>query len=229
MIFAHGCGDDDGGGTPDIDAATDSSVDIDSDTDMDAATDVDADTTADADTDVDGNVAQGQWIGSACSCTGQGCDQMGVPVPNGGTIEGCDDVPTDWTGGDKACMRSYGGDFANNTYFANGYCSLMATACEGDSLICDSAVMGDFAAMTECPAGTVMIQDTQEVTVMTATATLQNKNCAITCTGAGQCREDEVDPVFNDEPTQYECIDKNGVQFCFDPRNLSPDYTATEF
>jgi len=38
----------------------------------------------------------------------------------------------------------------------------------------------------------------------------------------------EPDPVV-DEVTQYACIDKDGVKFCYDPRNLPADYTATAF
>ena len=137
--------------------------------------------------------------------------------------------PTDWTGADLVCLRSYEGTFATNTYFANGYCGLMATSCTGSSFICGSAVFGDYDNLTACPAGTVMLQDSQDVTIGTATATIQNKVCVRACTGTGQCRESETDPALGGQPTQYQCINKSGVQFCYDPRNLSANYTATAY
>jgi len=177
----------------------------------------------------DAAVTQDLWIGASCTCTDAECEQLGVPKPNSGTIAGCDNVDQPWTGADLVCLRSYTGALATDTYFANGYCSLMATTCTGDSLICDSAVMGDYATMVACPAGSVMLQDTQDVTVMSFNATIESKNCAPSCTTTADCREGEIDPVFADEATQYQCNDKGGVKFCYDPRNLGATYTATAF
>jgi hypothetical protein len=105
----------------------------------------------------------------------------------------------------------------------------MATTCTGAQLICGSAVFGDYAAMTSCPAGSVMISDTQNVDVFGQQATIQNKVCVRTCAGNGDCRTGETDPVLNNEASQYQCVDKGGVKFCYDPRNLSATYTATSF
>jgi hypothetical protein len=105
----------------------------------------------------------------------------------------------------------------------------MATTCTGAALICDSAVFGDYATMTSCPAGSVMISDSQAVDVLGQQATIQNKLCVRACAGNGDCRTSETDPALNDEATQYQCIDKGGVKFCYDPRNLSASYTATAF
>lgn len=229
LFFSAACGDDDGNGTNNNNEM-DAAIEFDGNVDVDAAVDVDAGEESDGGEDIDaGEPDENQWVGSGCTCSGEGCEQMGVPVPNGGTISGCDDVPTDWTGAEKVCLRTYEGDVANNTYFANGYCSLMAVACEGTALICNNAVMGDYDNMLECPEGTIMVTDTVLVNVMGSEATIQNKNCVIPCEETGDCREDELDPVLDNAPTQYECMEKDSIKFCFDPRNLSEDYTATAF
>ncbi len=169
-----------------------------------------------------------QRLGSACTCDGTACASFGVPRPAGGTIHGCDEVPDDFPGGALACLRSYGGTLSTKTYFANGYCSVMATSCEGASLICDSAVFGSYATMVACPEGTVMIQDTQLVSALGQSATVRNKVCAAPCDTSADCREGEQDPEHQG-PAQYQCVDRAGVKFCYDPRNLGPDYTATSF
>jgi len=217
---------DDAGQDAGADEAQDAGADEGQDAGGDEAIDDGADQMADgaADEDQQGD----QDIGSSCSCEGDECVQMGVPKPAGGTIIGCDDVPDDWTGAQKACMQTYEGQLATNTYFANGYCSLMATKCEGAELICSSAVFGDYDAMTSCPGGTVMVVASQDVEVFSQQATIDNKNCVVACETNDDCRVGEHDPVV-DEVTQYQCIDKDGVKFCYDPRNLPAEYTATAF
>ena len=74
-----------------------------------------------------------------------------------------------------------------------------------------------------------MISDTQDVDVFGYQATIQNKECVRMCAGNGDCRTSETDPVLNNDPTQYQCLDQGGVKFCYDPRNLSASYTATAF
>jgi len=205
MLALPACGDDDDNTTQDA------GVQLDSDIQPDAAGPVE------------------NWLGAACTCTGEECDQMGVPKPNMGTIEGCDTVDASWTGADLVCLRSYTGALATDTYFANGYCALMATTCVGDDLICGSAVMGDFANLAACPGGSVMIEGTTEVDVFGMTATIENKTCAPACASNDDCRVGELDPVFADEATEYQCVDKDGVKFCYDPRNLGATYTATAY
>ena len=252
----QGCGDDSSSGqnNQQVDAAVteDAAQTVDGATTNDAAATEDAAQTSDGATT--GDAAQNQdaaqsgdggqntdsgtqpdelGFGSACECQGSTCDQMGIPVPNGGddgTIVGCDHVDQPWTGADLVCLRTYTGDLAAKTYFANGYCGLMATKCTGSSTICDSAVFGDYDNMTACPAGTVMIQDTRTVSVFTMNATIDSKTCVKACSGGtDECREGELDPIDNNNPTQYQCINKDGVQFCYDPRDLTDQYTATQF
>jgi hypothetical protein len=126
-------------------------------------------------------------------------------------------------------MRSYNGGLGPNTYFANGYCSLFGTKCTGEAFLCDSATFGDYAAFTACPAGSVMVKDTQQLDIMGYQATLDNKNCAKGCTADADCRTGETDSVYNGAASQYACLDKGGVKFCFDPRDLTNAYTAEQF
>jgi hypothetical protein len=172
--------------------------------------------------------ASAQTLGSPCSCTDSSCDQAGVPEPTHGPIQGCDHLPSAWPGGARACLRSYAGSLATSTYFANGYCALMAATCSGSSLICNSATAGDYAALVDCPPGAVLLEDTQQVSVLGAGATIQSKLCVQGCAAAGQCRESETDPVWSGS-TQEQCLDKAGVKFCYDARNLSSSYTVTPF
>ncbi len=247
VLSCGGSDDPDTGGDADSDSDTDSDSDSDSDADTDSDTDSDSDSDsdADADSDSDGDTdsdsdgdgdsdADGDLdIGSACTCEGEGCEQSmtGIPIPNGGTIIGCDDVG-DLAGSELVCLRSYEGDMATNTYFANGYCSLMATACEGAQLICDNAEFGDHGAMVACAAGTVMVSYSADVEVdvlgQLLTATIDSKICTRSCTEAAQCRNTEHDPVL-DEPTQYGCLEQSGIQFCYDDRNLPEEYEVEQF
>jgi hypothetical protein len=183
---------------------------------------------SDAGSKTDAATVSAQTLGSPCTCTSSDCDSFGVPEPPQGDIKGCDQVPTNWPGGLRACMRSYDGALATGTYFANGYCDLMASTCTGSNTVCGSAVFGDYDQMVACPSGSVMLQDTTQVSVLGQNATVMTKLCVQKCTATGQCRETETDPVWS-APTQEQCNDKAGVKFCYDPRNLSAAYTATAF
>ena len=187
----------------------------------------DADTDGDGDADGDSGAPAANGIGAPCSCTGDGCAIMGMPIPTGGAIVGCDDVPKSWPGAVLACMRSYNGDSSTSMYFANGFCTLEASQCQGSTTVCQMAQVGSYADMTGCPKGSVMLTASGQVSTPAGNATIDNKMCAPSCSGNGDCRDSETDPVFNNEKTQYQCIDKNGTRFCDDPRNLKGDYTVT--
>ncbi|MBN2802601.1 MAG: hypothetical protein JXR91_05880 [Deltaproteobacteria bacterium] len=244
-ISIGGCGSDSNDDSKD-DTATDSDTsdngtdttvdDSDSDTGADSNTEESTDDTSDtsdtadtADTAVNVDPTADQTIGSACSCATSGCEALGIPVPNGGTPVGCDDVPTDVTGAEVVCLRSYSGTSANQTWFANGLCSLQATGCTGAVVICDQATFGDYDNMTACPADHVMISSSTKVAFGTMEADVDSKACAKSCETDSDCRNDETDEVWEGEATQYGCIDKDGVKFCYDPRNLSDNYTVEAF
>jgi len=174
-----------------------------------------------------------EGFGTACDCEGAGCESFGVPLPNGEGISGCDAVPDDWTGTERVCLRSFTGGAATDTYFANGYCALMGQSCEGDSVICTSAVFGDYASMTACPAGTVLLNSSQTVDVDLGflgeySGEIRSKTCALACVEGDTCRAGEHDPAL-DESSQYGCLEIDGVRFCYDPRNLPANTTATAF
>ena len=61
-------------------------------------------------------------------------------------------------------------------------------------------------------------------------ATVDSKVCVPLCTGAeGECRPGETDPLLGDEASQYQCCEVDGVQFCYDPRNLTGTETVEAF
>lgn len=179
-------------------------------------------------------------IGSPCQCTASGCTIAGVPFPPGGSsadITGCENAATNIpTGAELLCLRSYdGGTTIPSTYFANGYCSLGATSCSGNSF-CSISTFGSFSSMTSCPTGSVMITDTTPTAgTILAGATLETKVCAKSCSQPSDCRTTETDSEFGGATTQYQCSafnspDKcngNTTTFCYDPRNLSSACVVT--
>ena len=76
---------------------------------------IDTDSSTGEDIDTDTVIEAEKWIGSSCSCSGEECENTGVPVPHAGEISGCGDVPTDWPGALKACLRSYVGSLSFDT------------------------------------------------------------------------------------------------------------------
>ncbi len=215
----------------DLDNGTDDDTKVDAGSDVDAGTETDAGPDAGPETDEDISQDQDQpveqSIGAPCHCEGDDCEQMGVPLPTADTIVGCDNVPSVASTA-LVCLRSYNGSLATHTFFANGFCALMSTRCEGANLICGSAVFGDYDAHVVCPAGTVMISLSEEIEVFGQKATIDNKSCHPGCADDNDCRTGETDPVFS-APAQYQCVDKNGVKFCHDPQNLTVEYTAVAF
>ncbi len=162
---------------------------------------------------------------------------MGVPIPHAGEIVGCDDVPQDWTGAEKSCLRSYSGAFGPTLFYANGFCSLMTTKCQGEDIICGPAVFGEYDIMTECPPATTLISWSVQVEVSLAGSTtlqadISYKLCVPQCQGDEDCRIGETDAVFEDQESQYQCLKKDdGLGFCFDSRNFSDggEYEAVAF
>jgi hypothetical protein len=183
--------------------------------------------TAAGDTD-SGSSANG-WLGAPCACTGDECEMMGMPMPTGGTITGCENVPTPWTGAELGCMQTNASGLGPESWFANGYCTLMAVDCEGDATLCDDGDVGDLSAMTACPAGSAMLTGSGELDVMGFSAVLTSSLCAPLCETNDDCRVGETDPDLGGEPSQYECHELDGVRFCYDPRNLSDDATAVAY
>ncbi|MFA5623936.1 MAG: hypothetical protein WC966_02605 [Bradymonadales bacterium] len=153
-----------------------------------------------------------QNMGATCTCTDKGCDQMGVPKPAGGTINGCSNVkPDDAPGSALVCLRTYEGPLGPNTYFNNGYCSLSAVKCTKiDSWApCGDATYGNYDEMQICPAGNVMVLGKFEVIIL-GKMEIENKTCAPKCDSDDDCRKED----------NIKCIERLGHKFCYDDRNL---------
>lgn len=173
-----------------------------------------------------------KWIGSPCKCEGDLCDIAGAPTIHRGNITGCEALPEEWPGALLGCMRTSDNTItiegAPDFYYAQGFCTLIAMGCNGDETICNSAKRGDYELMTSCPEDTVMVAKEDSVSIVGLSSLVQTKLCAPVCEKDADCRIDDFDEVLN-EPGQYECLEKDGVKFCLDSRNLPDDYSAEAF
>jgi len=231
--------DTDSDADTDTDADSDSDADTDADSDSDSDSDADSDGDADADTDTDVDTGKNpgdQGIGSACECTSKDCGKSAmpgsppIPLPSGTTITGCDAVDADAIAGSVlGCLRTYNGNLTQKSFFANGYCTLVSIKCVGGNLICDGTSLGNYDEHVECPAGNVLVDAHREVSVLGQSATIDSRTCMKSCSGAGECREDELDADLNDLPTQYECKEDAGFKFCDDTRNKREAVIYTQF
>ena len=249
LLMAVSCGSDDDDKKGDVDTNNDDKSSDDKSSDDkgsddkgsddkgsdDKGTDDDTET-ENGDTESDSEpVAQdvGDDVGDPCACTAKTCFNNliptdPVPVPNGGPIVGCGNLPTDHPGAEVVCARSYNGNLSSHIWFANGYCALQATSCDGSSTICNAAEYGDFDAMTTCPTGQVMLENEIEISALIFSAKLKTKTCVKPCTDDADCRIGEHDPVW-DAPGEYACVEKDGIGFCYDARNLPDDYDVTQY
>ncbi|MBN2716295.1 MAG: hypothetical protein JXX14_10600, partial [Deltaproteobacteria bacterium] len=180
---------------------------VSSDSSADTASDMGSDQTVSSDSDstppVDSATTTTQMdlgIGSSCACNASTCETLGVPIPGAEGIVGCEDVPANHAG-KLVCLRTYAGDLATNTFFANGYCALQAIAnCEGAGagIICDNATIGDYDAMTSCPAGAVLLSKKVTASAMggALSATMDSKTCVRACVTDADCRVGETDPAL---------------------------------
>jgi Cadherin-like beta sandwich domain len=181
-------------------------------------------------------------IGDPCTCSGSGCTNAltGVTLPAGGTITGCSNIPQANISAGRAlmCLRSFESTGTAQSlgvpslYFANGYCALGAAKCTNTGALdlCSAdpgSTFGNYDTMTTCPSGSVMIS--YSLSLPSLSIAIYTKACTKSCTVNTDCRNNETDPVFANATTGYECIDKNGVEFCFDPRDFTGAYTAQAF
>ena len=175
-----------------------------------------------------GAIEMEEWFGSPCTCEGDLCTIAGVPTFFLGTVVGCDNIPKEWPGAVLGCMETYTGEIGNHSYYAQGFCTLIASACEGDEIICNVGIVGDFQKMTTCPENTVMVTTDYSLSVSGLNAILYQKLCAPVCERDQDCRVDDFDET-TDSPGQYECIHQGAFSFCYDARNLADGYTAEVF
>lgn len=135
-----------------------------------------------------------------------------------GDIMNCDAV-TPVAGSELGCNRSwtYIGD--NKVYAAGGDCQIISLKCEGGA-VCPAGPIGDYDAMSECPADHVLIDKTIEGDGVIV-PTIKSKVCLKACETDRDCRWNEPDPYWMDVG-QYRCIVtplSGGNRVCNDARN----------
>jgi hypothetical protein len=162
--------------------------------------------------------ANDHGIGAPCTCTGGRCSDTDFTA---GTINGCSGVTVPpGTGGVLGCLRSiHESTSGTDTYYAEGYCTIMAVTCSG-ALCVFVPKPGDFDTIA-CPAGTYLYEDSR--TVMGST-TVTSRSCLKTCTSDADCRWNAYDS-FRSACGAYMCLPAPAdpsVSVCSDPRMLAP-------
>jgi cysteine-rich repeat protein len=157
-------------------------------------------------------------IGAPCTCTGSGCSDTDFTA---GTINGCSGVTIPpGSGGELACLRSiHESTSGYDTYYAEGYCTIMAVTCSGGGLCIFVPQPGDFDTFA-CPAGTYEYLDERIVMGMTITS----KTCLEICDSDADCRWNAYD-TFRSACGQYACLpapDDPTISVCDDARMLAP-------
>lgn len=215
-----------------------------------SATDADSESDSDSSEPSDNEPAY-PWldkelgIGSSCNCTGD-CDIVGSPVPTRGQEQGCSNVPADdFPNAKLACLRSFAGNGMSPKpyYYANGYCTLYASKCvpilDPINLLCPNTTVGNYDKFSRCPQGTALISSVLRLEGGPSGTLIKGdvyfKICAPLCETDEDCRIGETDDIFRGAESEYQCLDKDGVKFCLDPRALNNpphdpnDYTAEAF
>ena len=166
-----------------------------------------------------------KWIGSTCTCEGEGCKLEGIPLPapaENGTIQGCDNVETDIPGAANVCLRTVPNEYGTITpplYFPAGYCALASSECTGSDF-CSSLNFGDVSKMTSCPKGSTLLEATFHYSIVGQASTITTKICAQSCLSDTDCHG------------EMKCITKDSAHFCYDESNfefMDEGYTATSF
>lgn len=184
---------------------------------------------SDDDDDKDSSVRTiDKWIGSPCTCEGEGCEMMDIPLPApvlNATIKGCENIDmTGVEGGKLACLRTIAASQANvapPTYFPKGYCTISAVGCDG-SIFCGAASYGDVDKLTKCPSGSVMIESKFDYPIAESPSVIVNKTCAKACNSNADCNGDG----------EMSCIKRNGYKFCYNEQNfefMGDDIKYTKF
>ncbi len=172
-------------------------------------------------------------LGAPCTCEGDGCAVMGIPLPVpvndstvSGQIVGCENVDTTgMTGGVVACLRTIAGDaaiMAPPVWAPKGYCTYSAVKTQMENeRFAQMATYGDADALTACPKGSTLLESTFDYEIVGQQAVVLNKTCARSCTSDSDCNGDG----------EMTCITKGNARFCYNEENFKfmKDYTATPF
>jgi cysteine-rich repeat protein len=134
-----------------------------------------------------------------------------------GDIQNCDGV-TPVSGTEVGCNRSWSYIGNNLVYAAGGDCQMISLKCEG-GVLCPAGPIGDYDAVTECPAGHVLIDKTIEGDAVVPT--IKSRVCLRACESDRDCRWNEED-VYWGGPGEYRCQVtplSGGNKVCNDGRN----------
>ncbi len=155
-----------------------------------------------------------QWLGAACACDGSKewpCDRVGIPVPSGSPVTGCDNV-TDVPGAQRICLRTIDEEVkitAPPTLFPEGYCALGAVECTGSNL-CKMANYGNVDDFISCPEGSALLGTDFDYELMGDPVQIRARTCVKRCNTDADCRPDD----------QITCIERNNVKFCYNEFNF---------
>lgn len=174
-------------------------------------------------------VTKDKWIGSPCYCDaaaqGAKCTEMGVPLPTGKPIVGCEALSNEaYPGTEVTCLTTIDKSFkatAPTTYFPKGYCALTAVDCEGDG-VCAMVNYGDVKKMTQCPEGSTLLTGKFDYKIILSNVKITNKTCVKNCNTDADCNV----------AGEMSCISRKGAKFCYHVDNLAllgDNYTVEVF
>ena len=134
-----------------------------------------------------------------------------------GDIQNCDAVEP-VAGTEVGCNRSWEYIGNNKVYAPAGDCQMISLKCMGGA-ICPAGPIGDYDAVSECPAGHVLIDKTIEGDAVIPT--LLSRVCLRACVSDRDCRWNEADTYWMG-PGEYRCQTtplSGGQTVCNDARN----------
>ena len=134
-----------------------------------------------------------------------------------GDIQNCDNVQP-IAGTEVGCNRSWEYIGNNLVYAGGGDCQMISLKCEGGA-VCPAGPIGDYDAVTECPAGHVLIDKT--IDGGGVIPTIKSRVCLKACERDRDCRWNETDTYWQG-PGEYRCSTtplSNGATVCQDRRN----------
>jgi cysteine-rich repeat protein len=141
------------------------------------------------------------------------CNQNCDTDVSSGTFTGCDNVEVP-VGAEGVCYVSTKFQLAPR-HFAEGECAATAQTCSG-GILCPPNI-GDYNMLTECPAGTTLV----DRTTMAAGITVKTKVCQKTCETDADCRWNAFDSVWA-ASGEFRCqvtANSNDVKICADAQN----------
>lgn len=157
-------------------------------------------------------------VHAACTVFENGMEVDPLFNVSEGDIQNCDAVEP-IAGTQVACNRSWTYIGNNEVYAAGGDCQMISLKCDGGA-VCPAGPIGDYDAVTECPAGHVLIDKIIEGDGVIV-PTILSRVCLKACETDRDCRWNEPDLYWMDVG-QYRCQVtplSGGERVCNDARN----------